>query len=80
MLPAGETLTPSVLWPAHTSAGWRLALHPDGAQIATAGDDGNVLVWDELSVSRACEIDRRAFDEVRLRQFLGPNQLSIACD
>lgn len=70
----------SEAWPAHSGTSWRLAVHPDGERIATAGDDGNVLVWDEFSVSRACEIGRRAFDEVRHRQFLGPNQRSIACD
>lgn len=67
-------------WPAHTRASWRLAVHPDGMQIATTGDDGRVSVWDELSIDRACKIGLRAFDEIRQRQYLGQNERSVACN
>lgn len=70
----------SEAWSAHRGASWRLAVHPDGQRFTTTGDDGLVKIWDELSIDRACEIARQAFDEVRLRQYLGPDERSIACE
>jgi hypothetical protein len=52
----------------------------DGERFATAGDEGKVKVWDELSVDRACRIARLAFDTERRRQYLGPGERSVACD
>lgn len=67
-------------WPAHPGTSWRLALHPDGERFATAGDDGKVRIWDELSIDRACKIGKLAFDTVRRRQYLGQGERSLACD
>jgi WD40 repeat protein len=67
-------------WPAHEGASWRIALHPDGKQFSTSGDDGRVKLWDELSVARACEIGGLAFDETRRQQYLGDAERSVACD
>src|SRR5262249_9324949 len=39
-------------WQAHSAASWRVAVHPDGERFATTGDDGSVMVWDELSIAR----------------------------
>ena len=69
----------SEAWPAHAGASWRLAVHPDGERVATTGDDGKVKIWDVLSIDRACEIGRRAFDNVRHRQYLGQGELAAAC-
>ena len=66
-------------WPAHAGASWRIALHPDGRQFGTSGDDGQVKLWNELSVARACEIGGYAFDETRRRQYLGNTERSVAC-
>jgi WD40 repeat protein len=67
-------------WPAHPGTSWRLVLHPDGERFATAGDDGKVRIWDELSIDRACNIGKFAFDTVRRRQYLGQGERSLACD
>ncbi len=67
-------------WPAHTGASWRIALHPDGMQFATSGDDGRVEIHDELSIRRACQIGGPAFDATRRRQYLGDTEGSVACD
>lgn len=67
-------------WPAHAAAAWRIALFPDGRKFATAGDDGRVMIWDEFSLARACEIGRPAFDAVRRTQYLGQGTGSIACE
>ena len=67
-------------WQAHAGASWRLAIHPDGERFATAGDDGWVRVWDELSIERACDIGAHAFDAVRREQYLGAGERSVACD
>jgi WD40 repeat protein len=67
-------------WPAHGSASWRIAVHPDGEQFATTGDDGQVMIWDELSVARACDLGRTAFDAMRRGQYLGDGARSVACD
>ncbi len=69
----------SEAWPAHDAASWRLAVHPDGVRFATTGDDGKIKIWDELSVDRACEIGQRALDSIRIRQYLGQNEHSVAC-
>lgn len=53
-------------WPARHGASWRIAVHPDGERFATTGDDGYVRLWDDLSVQRACEISRNAFDASHL--------------
>ena len=66
-------------WPAHAGASWRIALHPDGRQFGTSGDDGQVKLWNELSVARACEIGGYAFDETQRRQYLGNTERSVAC-
>ncbi len=66
-------------WPAHARVSWRIAVHPDGERFATAGGDGRVKIWDELSVARACEIGAPAFDAVRRRQYLGEGERSLAC-
>jgi WD40 repeat protein/serine/threonine protein kinase len=66
-------------WPAHAGASWRIALHPDGKQFGTSGDDGRVKLWDELSVAQACKIGGLAFDEMRRRQYLGDTERSMAC-
>ena len=66
-------------WQGHAGASWRIAVHPDGERFATAGDDGRVKIWDELSVAHACDIARPALDEVRLRQYLGEDKHSMAC-
>ncbi|MEZ5933879.1 MAG: protein kinase [Alphaproteobacteria bacterium] len=68
------------VWQGHQGASWRLAVHPDGQRFATAGDDGQVRIWDELSLGQACAIGGRAFDEVRRRQYLGVEEPTIACD
>jgi len=70
----------SEAWSAHAGASWRLAVHPDGERFATSGDDGKVRVWDDISVDRACEIGRRALDDVRHRQYLGQGEHSVACE
>jgi len=70
----------SEVWPAHSGVSWRLAVHPDGERFATAGDDGKVKVWDELSIDRACKIGKRVFDAVRRKQYLGEGERSVACD
>jgi WD40 repeat protein len=67
-------------WPAHAGASWRIALHPDGKRFSTSGDDRRVVLWDELSLARACDIGRHAFDETRRRQYLGDTERSVACD
>ena len=66
-------------WPAHSRVSWRIAVHPDGKRFATAGGDGQVKVWDKLSVARAREIGGPAFDAVRRRQYLGEGEHSVAC-
>ncbi|MGI9421527.1 MAG: hypothetical protein ACR2RA_27170, partial [Geminicoccaceae bacterium] len=67
------------VWQGHRGASWRLVVHPDGQRFATAGDDGRVRIWDQLSATRACEIAGTTFDTVRRRQYLGQNESTIAC-
>ena len=67
------------VWQGHRGASWRLAVHPDGQRFATAGDDGRVKIWDQLSVDKACEIAGTTFDKVRRRQYLGQDEPTIAC-
>jgi len=66
-------------WSAHHGASWRIAVHPDGARLATAGDDGYVRVWDDLSVGRACEISRDAFDGALRKEYFGDTADVLAC-
>jgi len=66
-------------WPGHDGAGWRLAAHPDGARVATVGDDGRVLLWDALDPAAACAIAAPFFDADQRTQYLGENEPSIAC-
>ncbi|HET6161408.1 MAG TPA: protein kinase [Dongiaceae bacterium] len=66
-------------WQAHQDTSWRIAVHPDGVRFATAGDDGYVRVWDDLSVERACEISRDAFDETRRKEYFGDADAVLAC-
>ena len=70
----------SKTWRGHKGASWRLAVHPDGERFATAGDDGVVRIWDELSIARACAIGEPAFDAVRRKQYLGEGERSLACE
>jgi WD40 repeat protein len=70
----------SEAWSAHRGASWRIVVHPDGKRFATTGDDGLARVWDELSIDKACEIAQHALDDVRLRQYLGPDERSVACE
>ena len=77
-LPTGRRLSPPL--EAHSGASWRLALHPDGERLATAGDDGLVRVWDDLNIARACDIGGLALDETRRLQYLGEGERSLACD
>ena len=67
-------------WPAHQGTSWRMAHHPDGQRVATAGDDGKIRIWNQLSIPHACEIAKDAFDRVRHDQYLGKNTPSVACD
>lgn len=66
-------------WQAHQDTSWRIAVHPDGVRFATAGDDGYVRVWDDLSVERACDISRDAFDEIRRKEYFGDSNAALAC-
>jgi WD40 repeat protein/serine/threonine protein kinase len=74
----GRRLTEA--WQAHAGAAWRIATDPGGQRFVTTGDDGRVMIWDELSVARACEIGEPAFDAVRRNQYLGDSERSVACD
>ena len=65
---------------AHAGSSWRLAVHPDGNTIATAGDDGYAKVWDILSTDRACEFGRPSLDSGHRQQYLGASQEAIGCD
>jgi WD40 repeat protein len=66
-------------WQGHSAASWRIAVHPDGERFATTGDDGHIMIWDALSVSRACEIGGSAFDSIRRSQYLGEGEPAMAC-
>jgi WD40 repeat protein len=66
-------------WQAHQDTSWRIAVHPDGVRFATAGDDGYVRLWDDLSVGRACEISRDAFDENRRKEYFGEAGAPVVC-
>jgi WD40 repeat protein len=74
-VPTGRPLTDA--WRAHSGAIWRLAVHPDGLRFATAGDDGQVKVWSELSVSEAFRISSVAIDAARHRQYFGDDGASL---
>jgi WD40 repeat protein len=67
-------------WQGHSGASWRIAVHPDGQRFATTGDDGRVMIWDELSVARACEVAGNTFDTTVRNQYLGEGARSVACD
>jgi WD40 repeat protein len=66
-------------WQAHAGASWRIAAQGDGERFATTGDDGGVILWDLLSMARACDISRDAFDAVRRSQYLGQGERAVAC-
>lgn len=66
-------------WRGHRKSVWRMALHPDGERVATAGDDGAVWLWDALSVDRACEIGFSSFDAGQKIQYLGDAHTMQAC-
>ena len=66
-------------WQGHSGPSWRIAVHPDGERFATTGDDGSVIVWEPLSVARACAIVGPAFDAVRRSQYLGEGEQAVAC-
>jgi WD40 repeat protein len=66
-------------WQGHSGPSWRIAVHPDGQRFATTGDDGSVIVWEPLSVARACAIVGPAFDAVRRSQYLGEGEQAAAC-
>jgi WD40 repeat protein/serine/threonine protein kinase len=74
----GRRLTDA--WQIHDGSSWRIAVHPDGIQFATAGDDGRVRLWDLFSLQKACEIGRFAFDSIRQLQYLGADEQLVACD
>jgi WD40 repeat protein len=66
-------------WQGHSAASWRVAVHSDGGRFATSGDDGRVMIWDVLSVPRACEIGGSALDPIRRGQYLGEDEAAVAC-
>jgi WD40 repeat protein len=65
--------------PAHAGASWRIALHPDGMQFATTGDDGQAAVRSALDLTAACTVGARAFDALRQEQYLGPGEAPVGC-
>ena len=65
---------------AHAGSSWRMAIHPDGNILASAGDDGQAKVWDLLNVGRACEYGRPSLDRGRRQQYLGHSEATAACD
>jgi WD40 repeat protein len=65
--------------PAHAGAAWRLAVHPGGERFATAGDDGEVKLWDEFDLKVACRLGTPAFDSVRRAQYLGQGEEPVIC-
>lgn len=66
-------------WRGHKKSAWRMALHPDGNRVATAGDDGKVWIWDALSADRACDIGYSAFDANQKNHYLGDEHTMRAC-
>jgi WD40 repeat protein len=64
---------------AHTGAVWNVAWLPDGEQFLSAGVDGKLRRWDVLSVSRACELAKPAFDAEARRHYLGAGGRLEAC-
>jgi WD40 repeat protein/serine/threonine protein kinase len=66
-------------WQAHAGASWRIAVDAGGQRFASAGDDGMIKIWDELSVNKACRIGAVALDSLRRRQYLGEGGHFLAC-
>ena len=66
-------------WSGHRKSIWRLAIHPDGVRIATAGGDGKVKLWNTLSVRTACDIGYPSFDNMRRAQYFGDERELSAC-
>lgn len=64
---------------AHNKASWRLAVHPDGVQFATSGDDGNAKLWNIFSRSEACRMAGNALDDLRQLQYLGETEKAVSC-
>jgi WD40 repeat protein len=64
----------------HRGSSWRMALHPNGATLATAGDDGLAKVWDLLNIERACAFGQPGLDAGRRQQYLGSDREIAACD
>ncbi|MBX2885017.1 MAG: protein kinase [Granulosicoccus sp.] len=67
-------------WKGHSKTIWRMVVHPDGDQVATAGDDGKVNLWNTLNLKRACDIGFPGFDSIRREQYFGQERGMSACD
>lgn len=67
-------------WAGHGKSIWSMSVHPDGTQVATAGDDGKVRLWNVLNVRRACDIGYPGFDSSRRKQYFGNERNLSACE
>ncbi|SDW21801.1 WD40 repeat [Ruegeria halocynthiae] len=64
----------------HDAPSWRIARAPDGRSFATSSEQGDIRIWNSLSLRIACTLGSPTFDKERRIQYLGSDEPTNSCD